>query len=100
MYRKTLNVIEHPRALRKKSLQLPEVLSEKDSSDIKDLVETFTVMQGYGLAAPQIGIFKRVVCINPKLLGLSEESEILTMINPKVEAFGDLERNKESWLIP
>jgi len=59
-----------------------------------DLRDTFSVLQGYGLAAPQIGISKRAVIVNLSALGLGEGD--LVMINPEIETSGDEQRNQES----
>lgn len=98
MYRKVLNVVDNPRKLRSVSTPFNEYQewTEEDRGLIKDLLDTFTVMQGLGLAAPQIGIFKRAIVVNPKHLGLSEESEELLMINPEISLSGPTERSKEA----
>jgi len=53
---------------------------------VSEMVKTLTINGGVGLAAPQCGISKRifvmgnfiklVVCINPKIVGLSEQREV------------------------
>jgi peptide deformylase len=98
LYRKVLSVIEHPRELRRVSSSLPSFAAwtQEDRAAINDLTETFAVLQGYGLAAPQIGALKRVICINPKLLSISDDLESLVMINPTLEVFGEPQRNREA----
>jgi len=69
--------------------------ADDDKSFLQDLQDTFSVMQGLGLAAPQIGIFKRAIVVNLKHLGLSEsESEV--MINPEIQTSGEVLRSKEA----
>ena len=98
MYRKVLNIIDSPNALRKKSLCFPdfENWTTKDSECINDLTDTFEVIQGLGLAAPQIGILKRAIILNQRQLGISEDQEHLVMINPVLKLSGPTERNKEA----
>ena len=97
MYRKVLNIIDNAAALRQVSQPLPppEEWTDDDRSSIKDLSDTFSVMQGLGLAAPQIGIRKRVIVVNSKQLGLNEEESLL-MINPTIELSGPVKRDKEA----
>jgi peptide deformylase len=54
------------------------VLGENILDIIQDLKDTFKGLQGYGLAANQIGYFKRVI-----LVILQGEEQIL--VNPKIE---------------
>ncbi len=62
-----------------------EVDLEKDSQIIADLLDTFKVIGGYGLSAPQIGANVKVIVINEKLLNKDEaSSDTLLMVNPKV----------------
>ena len=93
-----MTVLDHDRALRKKSTKLPPLDSwtEKDHKCIKDLQDTFSVLEGYGLAAPQIGIFKRVIIVNFQALGLEGESATEIIINPKIETYGEIQRNEEA----
>ena len=49
---------------------------------VRDMIDTLGDEEGVGLAAPQIGISKRVIIIR-------YENEIGTYINPEVEAIGN-----------
>lgn len=53
-----------------------------------DLLDTFRVLGGYGLAAPQIGFNVRAIVVNMKALAGLEDQELL-MINPVI-----LEKNQ------
>ena len=96
MYRKVRTILTHPQFLRKKSapFSVRAEWKQQDHEDIADLKDTFSVLQGYGLAAPQIGISKRVVIISLSALGLGEGD--LVMINPEMQTSGDEQRNQES----
>ena len=48
---------------------------------LDDMVETMRDANGVGLAAPQVGILRRIVVIEV------EEGEVLELINPKIIAF-------------
>lgn len=100
MRRKILSVIGNAQALRRKSAPFPsfEKWDESEKSGVKDLIDTFNVIQGFGLAAPQIGIFKRAVVINPTALGIPdfEGIQALTMVNPQIKTSGEKKRSKEA----
>jgi len=57
---------------------------------LDDLVDTFRVIQGYGLAAPQIGYHLRAFVINPQMLGIEGfDGEYMEIINPTIECSGE-----------
>ncbi|MBT5338349.1 peptide deformylase, partial [Candidatus Falkowbacteria bacterium] len=62
-------IVTHPDdRLREKSkdVSLGEITTEKFSQLVKDMTETMKKKDGIGLAAPQIGVGKRVAVINSK----------------------------------
>lgn len=63
--------------LRKKSKEVTAI-DEKIKMLLNDMVETMYVKDGIGLAAPQIGILKRIVVID---VG---DGNVYKMINPKI----------------
>lgn len=63
--------------LRKKSREVTEV-NEKIRELLDDMVETMIEFDGVGLAAPQIGILKRIIVV------MKSEKEILKLINPEI----------------
>lgn len=57
-------------------------MTDKISNLIDDMIETMYHAQGVGLAAPQVGILKRIVVIDT-------DGELYVMINPRIlEASG------------
>ena len=89
MFRK---VLEWPdSALKNKSAPFTR---EDPTSWIDDLRDSFTVTGGLGLAAPQIGIFRRAIVVNPSHLNISDD-EMLLMINPRLELSGETYKNNE-----
>ena len=66
MYRKV--IVWPQRALYKESRSVE--LKEPDFTKLDDLVDTFRVIQGYGLAAPQIGHQIRAFVINHHALNI------------------------------
>lgn len=53
----------------------------------KDMLDTMYDAPGIGLAAPQIGVMKRIVVMD--LAGEGEPADPLVMINPEITHFGD-----------
>ncbi|MCA9671148.1 MAG: peptide deformylase [Myxococcales bacterium] len=55
----------------------------------RDLSDTMFAHNGAGLAAPQIGILKRVFVIDPVVAGLSEQDAPLLFVDPQIEWLSD-----------
>ena len=64
--------------LRKKSREV-EVVDDKIRELLDDMVETMHKYNGVGLAAPQVGILKRVIVID-----LYDDNGPLKLVNPKI----------------
>jgi len=89
MFRK---VLEWPNSnLKTKSSPLSQ---EDPTAWIDDLKDSFNVTGGLGLAAPQIGITRRVIVVNPSYLDISSDAMLL-MINPVLELKGEMYKNDE-----
>ena len=81
-----MRINENLRSLRKRSEPVSEI-DEGVRSLVSEMIETMDANEGVGLAAPQVGVMKRVVVIkvdgndiplvNPVLLGKSREKETL-----------------------
>ena len=64
--------------LRKKSREV-DVVDDKIRELLDDMLETMHKYNGVGLAAPQVGILKRVVVID-----LYDDNRPLKLVNPKI----------------
>ena len=86
MYKK---VITYPsRSLYRKCKNV-DINSDSAIQMLDNLLDTFRVIQGYGLAAPQIGHSIRAFVINPIALGIEGSSEeVIEVINPRIECSG------------
>jgi peptide deformylase len=75
--------------LREKAEMVDEINQEvKDY--VSDLVDTLKVAQGLGLAAPQIGVSKRIFIVDFSAVDLSDKTRIF--INPEIlETDGNIE---------
>ena len=89
----------------RKVLKWPDKLLKKksasasldDNSVIEDLLDTFRVIGGYGLSAPQIGFQKRIVVINElALTGVEGSQEERVLINPEIIDFSNSTSFEES----
>jgi peptide deformylase len=87
MIRKILNV-KDPR-LRNKSTSVGKIDKKIESliTDLKDTLKAQKDPEGVGLAAPQIGVNKRIFIMMP-------EGKIRVVINPKVLSVGKPSQNK------
>lgn len=65
----------------------PRVLTLLD-----DMIETMRDADGCGLAAPQVGILKRIVVVE------TEPGEVIELINPKIIAFSGEQEEQEGCL--
>lgn len=59
---------------------------------IDDMIDTMHFADGVGLAAPQVGILRRVVVIE------CVEGEILELVNPKIIAYSGIQEEQEGCL--
>ncbi|MBR2387752.1 MAG: peptide deformylase [Clostridia bacterium] len=59
---------------------------------LDDMVETMRAANGCGLAAPQVGILRRIVVIEVK------EGEVIELINPKIIAYSGEQTGEEGCL--
>ena len=59
---------------------------------LDDMVDTMRAAEGVGLAAPQVGILKRIVVIE------TEPGKVIELINPKIIAFSGEQTGEEGCL--
>lgn len=90
-------VYEGDEILRKKAKPVTE-FNEKIASLIDDMFETMKEYDGVGLAAPQVGMLRRVVVIDT---GNEEEPEKYELINPEIiETEGEVEGDEGCLSVP
>ena len=66
--------------LRKKCREV-DVITPRIKTLIEDMIETLHEAQGAGLAAPQVGVLKRIALVE------TEPGETIVLINPKIVAY-------------
>lgn len=90
-------VYEGDDILRKKAKTVKE-FNEKISELVDDMFETMKEYDGVGLAAPQVGMLKRIVVID---VGNEEEPQRIELINPEiVETSGEIEGDEGCLSLP
>ena len=77
--------------LRKKCRPV-EQITPKTLQLLDDMAETMRAANGVGLAAPQVGILRRIVVIEV------EEGNLIELINPKIIAFSGSQEDTEGCL--
>jgi len=88
-------ILEWPHPILKKPSSSAIIGNELTKKVIEDLTDTFKVVQGYGLAAPQIGHSIRALVVSPRALGINDEEQLL-MINPTLDNLGELTPSREA----
>jgi len=100
VFRKVLNWPN--KKLREKSVLVENVDNEQEL--IHDLIDTCNVLMGAGLAAPQIGVSKKVVVIKPKAFGIDNpdpseyNADYMVLVNPVLESSGEEIKWREACL--
>jgi len=69
-----------------------DVITPKIVTLIDDMIETMRAANGCGLAAPQVGILRRIAVIEV------EEGKVYELINPKIIAYTGEQRETEGCL--
>ena len=59
---------------------------------LDDMIETMRAADGVGLAAPQVGVLRRIVVVEV------EEGEVYELINPRIVAFAGEQQEQEGCL--
>ena len=77
--------------LRKKCRPVEEI-TPKTLRLLDDMAETMRAAQGVGLAAPQVGILRRIVVVEV------EEGKLIELINPKIIAYAGEQEGTEGCL--
>ena len=84
-------VKEGDETLRKTSRPVTEI-TPRILTLLDDMTETMRAADGVGLAAPQVGVLRRIVVIEV------EEGQVIELINPKIIAFSGEQDGQEGCL--
>ena len=86
--RKLLYYPEDETRLRMASKPVPIARGKKLRALIRDLKDTLASLPGAAIAAPQIGVFKRVTVVKFGQNDDADEEPMLALINPRIAAAG------------
>ena len=75
--------------LRQKSLRVSNLKNKRLKRLVQDLKDTLSSQPGAAIAAPQIGVFKRVAIAKFGQNDEDEEEPMLTLINPEILEAGE-----------
>lgn len=84
-------VVEGDEILRKRAREVTEI-NERICEILDDMLETMRASDGLGLAAPQVGIMRRMFIVE------TEPGEIVELINPEIVETEGLEEGDEGCL--
>ena len=80
-----LTILKEGEATLRKTCRPVTEITQRTKTLLDDMLETMRHAEGVGLAAPQVGILRRIVVIEV------EEGEVLELINPQIiEASGSV----------
>ena len=87
-----LNIVKHGDPVLRKVCRPVDEITPRILTLLDDMAETMRDADGCGLAAPQVGILRRIVVIE------TEESGLIELINPKIIARAGEQREYEGCL--
>lgn len=87
-----LNILKYGDDTLRKVCRPVEVITPRILTLLDDMLETMRAADGCGLAAPQVGILRRVVVIE------TEPGKPIELINPKIIAFAGEQQEQEGCL--
>lgn len=73
------NIRENGDEVLRKKCRAVETIDEKIKQLVQDMIETMHKNNGVGLAAPQVGILKRIAVID-----IEDENGVIVLVNPQI----------------
>ena len=87
-----LNIVKYGDETLRKTCRPVEKITPRILTLLDDMAETMHAADGCGLAAPQVGILRRIAVVEV------EEGELIELINPKIVAYAGEQRETEGCL--
>ena len=75
------NIVKNGDEVLRKTCRTQMAFDDKLATVLDDMIETMYAADGVGLAAPQVGILRRIVVVEV------EPGEVYELINPRIIAF-------------
>lgn len=79
-----LKIYEYPHPILKQKAERVEKVDDKLRKFLDDMLETMYVADGVGLAAPQVGVSKRIIVIDVSHPDECEERAPIYLVNPEI----------------
>ena len=86
-----MEVLKFPNPVLRKKCEKVKTVDEEIKKIARDMAETMYAENGIGLAAPQVGISKRIFVVDV-------DDELITVINPEISVSGEKEKMEEGCL--
>ena len=87
-----LNIVKMGDDILRKTCRPVEKITPRIQTLLDDMLETMRAADGCGLAAPQVGILRRIAVVEV------EEGKPIELINPKIIAYAGEQREQEGCL--
>lgn len=87
-----LNIVKIGDDVLRKSCRPVEKITPRIVTLLDDMIQTMREANGCGLAAPQVGILRRIAVVEV------EEGEVIELINPKIIAYSGEQQEQEGCL--
>ncbi len=87
-----LKIVKYGDETLRKVCRPVEKITPRTLTLLDDMIETMRAANGCGLAAPQVGVLRRIAVIEV------DEGEVIELINPKIVAFAGEQREEEGCL--
>ena len=86
-----MEVLKFPHPILRKKCEKVETIDEEIKKIVRDMTETMYAENGIGLAAPQVGITKRIFVVDV-------DDELIAVINPEITVSGEKLKMEEGCL--
>ena len=86
-----MEVLKFPHPILRKKCEKVETIDEEIKKIVRDMAETMYAENGIGLAAPQVGITKRIFVVDV-------DDELIAVINPEITVSGEKLKMEEGCL--
>lgn len=86
------NIVKYGDETLRKVCRPVEEITPRILTLLDDMAETMRAANGCGLAAPQVGVLRRIAVVE------TEPGELIELINPKIIAFAGEQREQEGCL--
>lgn len=87
-----LKIVKYGDEILRKVCRPVEKITPRTLTLLDDMIETMREANGCGLAAPQVGVLRRIAVVEVN------EGEVIELINPKIVAFAGEQREEEGCL--